>query len=95
MHSLVQVALLRGEAGAVGVTDISQKNGALRFLLEDFDLERVSALYARPQFKGRLRVDAGAKPGVTLKLKNRKRVIEEAREFIASWASTEKTASET
>ena len=70
------------------MTDISQKNGALRFLLEDFDLERVSALYAQPQFKGRLRVDAGAKPGVTLKLKNRKRVIEEARDFIAAWAST-------
>ena len=91
VHSLVQVALLRGEAGAVGVTDISQKNGALRFLLDDFDLERVSALYAQPQFKGRLRVDAGAKPGVTLKLKNRKRVIEEARDFIAAWASTGKT----
>ena len=40
-------------------------------------------------------MDAGAKPGVTLKLKNRKRVIEEAREFIAAWAETEKTPAET
>ena len=90
VHSLVQVALLRGEAGAVGVTDIAQKSGALRFLLEDFDLERVSAIYALPQFRGRLRVEAGAKPGVTLKIKNRKRVIEEARDFIAAWSATEK-----
>ena len=50
----------------------------------------MSAIYALPQFRGRLRVEAGAKPGVTLKIKNRKRVIEEARDFIAAWSATEK-----
>ena len=85
VNSLVRVALLRGEAGEAGVTDISQKNGQLRFLLSDFDLRIVSALYALPAFKGRLRVDAGSKPGVLLKLKSRDKVIEQAREFISSW----------
>ena len=85
VNSLVRVALLRGEAGEAGVTDISQKSGQLRFLLSDFDLRVVSALYALPAYKGRLRVDAGAKPGVLLKLKSRDKVIEQARDFIAAW----------
>ena len=85
VNSLVRVALLRGEAGEAGVTDISQKSGQLRFLLSDFDLRVVSALYALPEFRGRLRVDAGSKPGVLLKLKSRDRVIEQARDFIAAW----------
>ena len=86
VNSLLQVALLRGEAGQAGITDISQKNGCLKFLLSDFDMQRVSALYARPEFKGRLKVDAGQKPGVILRLKTKNRVIEQAREFISAWA---------
>jgi hypothetical protein len=54
VNTLVLVALLRGEAGRAGITDITQKSGALRFTVDDFDMERVSALYARPEYKGRL-----------------------------------------
>ena len=60
VYTLVQVALLRSDAGKVGVTDISQKNGCLKFLLAQFDMQKVSLLYARPEFKGRLKVDAAA-----------------------------------
>ena len=86
---LVQVALLRADAGKVGVTDISQKNGCLKFLLAQFDMQKVSALYARPEFKGRLKVDAGAKPGVILRLKTRTHVIEQARAFVSAWADAQ------
>ena len=86
VYTLVQVALLRADAGKVGVTDISQKNGCLKFLLAQFDMQKVSALYARPEFKGRLKVDAGAKPGVILRLKSRDHVIEQARAFVSAWA---------
>lgn len=85
--ALVQVALLRGEAGRAGVTDITQKGGALRLALADFDMARVSALYARPEYKGRLRVEAASRPGLTLKLPPKARVIEEARRFVRDWAS--------
>ena len=85
----VQVALLRADAGKVGVTDISQKNGCLKFLLAQFDMQKVSALYARPEFKGRLKVDAGAKPGVILRLKTRTHVIEQARAFVSAWADAQ------
>ena len=89
VHTLVQVALLRADAGKVGVTDISQKNGCLKFLLAQFDMQKVSALYARPEFKGRLKVDAGAKPGVILRLKTRTHVIEQARAFVSAWADAQ------
>lgn len=88
VNALVQVALLRGEAGKAGVTDISQKSGTLRFILSDFDMARVSSIYANPAYKGRVRVEAGQKPGLSLKLPPKARVIEEARRFIAAWALT-------
>jgi transcription-repair coupling factor (superfamily II helicase) len=84
VNALVHVALLRGEAQRAGITDISQKAGALRFVLADFDMERITALYAGPEFKGRLKVEAGAKPCLSLRLRT-KRVIEEARQFVAAW----------
>ncbi|MEG1633427.1 MAG: transcription-repair coupling factor [Oscillospiraceae bacterium] len=88
VNALVQVALLRGEAGKAGIRDIVQKNGFLRFTLEDFDMARVSELYAKPEFKGRVKVEAGSKPCLSLRLPAKARVIEEARKFTNTWTST-------
>ena len=49
-------------------------------------MEKVSRLYALPEYTGRLRVEAGAKPCLSLKIKDKKRVIDEARRFVALWA---------
>ena len=87
VNSLIHVALLRGEAGRAGITDIAQKQGSLRFTVRDFDMEKVSALYAKPEYKGRLRVEAGTKPCLSLKIKEKRRVIDEARRFTADWAA--------
>ena len=92
VNALIHVALLRGEAGRAGITDISQKQGTLRFTLSDFDMEKVSALYAREEYKNRLRVEAGSKPCLSLKIKNKNRVIDEARSFAADWAACGQTA---
>ena len=86
VNALIYVALLRGEAGRAGITDISQKSGMLRFTVRDFDMERVSAMYAMPEFNKRLRVEAGAKPCLSLKIQNKRRVIDEARQFTSAWA---------
>ena len=51
----------------------------------DFDMEKVSALYARPEYKGRLRVEAGSTPCLSVKIQNKNRVIDEARRFVADW----------
>ena len=93
VNALILVALLRGEASAAGITDISQKSGFLRFTLADFDLSRVSALYALPEYKGRVKVEAGSKPCLSLKLKSGKHIVETARAFVAAWASTKQDGS--
>ncbi len=87
VNALIHVALLRGEAGKAGVTDISQKQGYLKFTLRDFDMEKLSALYARPEYKGRLRVEAGSRPCVSLRIKAKGRVIDEARAFVREWGA--------
>ncbi|MCM1150144.1 MAG: transcription-repair coupling factor, partial [Butyricicoccus sp.] len=92
VNSLIHVALLRGEATRAGISEISQKNGALRFKLESFDFARVSELYALPEYRGRVKVEAGQTPLLSLKLQGGKRVIETAREFVAAWQSTEHAA---
>ena len=48
-------------------------------------MEKVSLLYAQPEYKGRLRVEAGSKPCLSLRIKAKNRVIDEARRFVADW----------
>ena len=88
VNALIHVALLRGEAGRAGISDITQKNGRLFFQVEDFSMERVSALYAAPALKGRVKVEAGKTPRLGLSLKPGMRVLEEARQFVAAWRQT-------
>ena len=92
VSALIQVALLRGEAGRAGVTDIAQKAGYLRFTVKDFDMAKVSLLYAQPEYKGRLRVEAGSKPCLSLRIKAKNRVIDEARRFVADWGKQAEAA---
>lgn len=89
VNALIHVALMRGEAEQAGITEISQKSGVLRFGLSDFDMARVSALYGQSEYKGRLKVEAGVKPCLSLRLRTGKRVIEAARQFIADYAAAE------
>jgi transcription-repair coupling factor (superfamily II helicase) len=87
VNSLVQVALLRGEASQAGITDITQKGGFVRFVFSDFNFEHISALYARDTWKNRVKVEAGSKPAVALKLVSKRRILEEARKFVSDYAA--------
>ncbi len=87
VNALIHVALLRGEAGAAGITDITQKAGYLHFLVSNFDMEKVTRLYASSDYKGRLRVEAGSKPALSLHICSRARVIDEARAFARAWGA--------
>ncbi len=86
VNTLIHVALLRGEASQAGITDIVQKGGALRFTFRDFDFERISALYAKESWKGRIKVEAGSSPAVAVKLINKRRTLEDARHFVRDYA---------
>jgi transcription-repair coupling factor (superfamily II helicase) len=84
--SLVHIALLRGEATLAGISDISQKAGYLRLKLENFDMNRISTLYGMGEYKGRLKIEAGLVPAVSLKLRSSK-PVDEAMRFVRAYAA--------
>jgi len=90
VNTLIQVALLRGEASGAGITDIAQKGGAVRFVFVDFDFQAVSALYARPEWSGRVKVEAGGRPAVAIRLVSKRRILDEARAFVRDYAGIKK-----
>ncbi len=94
VNALIQVALLRGEASGAGITDISQKGGAVRFAFADFDFAAISALYARPEWAGRVKVEAGGKPAVAIRLVSRRRILDEARAFVRDYAGIKQEGEE-
>ncbi|MBR5114051.1 MAG: transcription-repair coupling factor [Oscillospiraceae bacterium] len=87
VNTLIQVALLRGEAAAAGICEIAQKGGRLFFKLTDFDMGRISLLYNESEFRGRIKVEAGTSPAVSIKL-TKKDVIQEASQFIKAYKAT-------
>ena len=87
--ALINIALLRALASAAAITEISQKGGWIRFRLEEFDLNQVSALYARADYKGRIKVEAGTEPVVALKPKG-KRIVDEATVFVRDYAAAKR-----
>ena len=54
-------------------------------------MERVSALYAASALKGRIKVEAGKVPRLSLAVKPGMRVLEEARNFVRAWEATAET----
>ena len=91
VNALIHVALLRGEAQEAQITEISQKSGYLRFTLGDFDMAKVSALYGQAEYKGRVKVEAGEKPCLSLRLRSNRQIIEAARKFVADYKACEGT----
>jgi transcription-repair coupling factor (superfamily II helicase) len=85
--ALTSIAMLRGEASLVGITEISQKEGWLRLKLADFNMESISRLYALPDYTGRVKVLAGTDPAIALKLKGLA-VVDEAVKFVRAYASS-------
>ncbi len=86
VNTLIHVALMRGEAAEAGISEITQKSGRIYFRLTDFDMQLISALYAMKEYSGRLKVEAGSDPRVSLKLKGGD-VISEAVKFIRDYRS--------
>ena len=94
VNALIHVALLRGEAGRAGISDISQKGNMLYFKVENFDMETLSALYAQKEFKNRVKLEAGREPRLGLKLRPGARPIPEARALVEAWNKLQKPAAE-
>ncbi len=67
VKGLVDVALLRNTAARFGFKEITQKADALQMIPEKLDINLAGALSAR--MKGRVTVNAGVQPFVSVKLK--------------------------
>ncbi len=85
VNALIHIALLRGEASDTGISEISQKQGRVIFGLREFEMERVSRLYALPKYKGRVKIEAGVKPAISLKLRDGERVLNAAVAFVRDY----------
>ncbi|MDR0917339.1 MAG: transcription-repair coupling factor [Oscillospiraceae bacterium] len=81
--ALIRIARLRADAAELGITDITQKGKLLRLKLESFDAAAITSLYAQPQFKGRIKVEAGSVAAIALRLNNDS--LTDAEELIRCW----------
>ena len=84
--ALTSVAMLRSEASALGIKEISQREGWLNFKLTDFSFENISNLYTLSDYSGRVKVLAGTDPAVSLKLAGGN-VVNEAVKFVRSFGA--------
>ena len=69
VNNLISVALLRADAARNGISQIDQKGANLNFYLDQFDLQRVSALCGLEKYRSRLLFSAGERPYLALRLK--------------------------
>ncbi|HPE15369.1 MAG TPA: transcription-repair coupling factor [Oscillospiraceae bacterium] len=88
VNALISVALLRRAAAAAGFAEITFRDGALRLALPAPDFARVSALCAKPPYRGRLLFSAGEAPGLTLRQKRGENVLTLARTLVDDYAGT-------
>ncbi len=67
--ALLDIALLRADASAAGIYEISQKNGSLLLFFRSEKLEGAARACAASNLRGRVFLSAGEKPYITLKLR--------------------------
>ena len=77
--ALLDVALLRADAAAVGICDISQKGQQLLFRFTDrVDPPSLLAVCSMASYKGRLLLHSGSQPYLTLYLKEKENSLQAA-----------------
>ena len=88
--ALCDIALLRANAAAQGITEIRQQDGRIlmTWAKEDTDLRRMAALCGSRQFKGRLLLNAGEQPYLSLRMKPKERPMQLARELVQIYVQT-------
>jgi len=77
--ALLDVALLRAEASAVGVTDITQKGNSLVFSFgPQMDVPSLMAVCGMPKYRSHLLLSAGENPHLTLLLREKEDILASA-----------------
>ena len=85
--NLIDIALLRANARAVGIEDIRQKSGDILFTMTSVSFDTISALCASPDYKQRVQFVASAKkPTLRLKLSAGIDSLRQAKVFISHYS---------
>jgi len=82
VRTLLEVALLRSAAGAVGITEIVQRGNTLRLTFLSMEAERVVKVCTLAKYRQRLRLSAGEAPCLTLTLRPEEEVLKAAVEIV-------------
>ena len=77
---LIEIALLRNSAKALGITDIVQRNGSVLFYSSEPDIKTVAILNAF--MKGRVTLSAAKRPYIAVKLDPTEATLETIRETL-------------
>ncbi len=85
--ALLDIALLRAQAAALGIVEIKQNDGRLLMVFGQPDFARLSALCSSEVFRGRLLLNAGAEPYLSLRMKQGEAPMEMAQKLIAEYAA--------
>ena len=88
VNNLISVALLRADAARNGISQLDQKGANLNFYLDQFDLQRVSALCGLEKYRSRLLFSAGERPYLALRLKKGEDALKFGRRLVEDYAKT-------
>jgi transcription-repair coupling factor (superfamily II helicase) len=86
--ALCDIALLRFQASEQGIVDIKQTETHLNVSWENADFRRLAALCANPAMKGRLMLNAGSSPYVSLRLRSGEDGLTMARQLVGYYSET-------
>lgn len=84
--NLIDIALLRARAAASGIIEITQKEGAVRFVLANFDFNVISAVCAEEAFQKRIFFSAEKHPVLTVRLKKEEDPLKLAGALVGRYA---------
>ena len=85
--ALLDIALLRAEASAAGVSEIKQDKGRLQITFQQADFSKLSGICNDADYKGRLLLNAGSQPYISLRLNPDEAPLPMARALIAKYTA--------
>ena len=85
--ALLDIALLRSQASEKGIAEIKQQDGRLLLTFSETDFARLSALCGDSAFKGRLLLNAGSSPYLSLRLEKTEKAMDMARLLVDKYSA--------
>ena len=86
--ALLDIALLRSQASEQGISEIKQQDGRLLLTFAETDFARLSALCGDDAFRGRLLLNAGSSPYLSLRLNKGEQPLDMAETLVEKYAAT-------